>query len=371
MKIPVLARRALGVIGAAALLSACARNGAQSSAFVPNAGITANGSPLVRGATSLDTARSGDHVSWIDPDAKRGTLLYVPTNGFLGGGLYGVYVFTWPRLKLAGTMTTNYAMGGACSDTKGNVYIVISGYSSTQAAQVREYSHQGDLLNTYIDNEGSPGSCAVNPKNGDLAVANVVGPLTGYFYEPGNLLIYSSSSSAPTVLTNSSEDNYDSVGYDQHGHLWEDGSTKGGSFLLSSCTKESCTTIPVSGATINFPGSLLWDQTGRTWLVFDIACNRPSSNSGLCSYTISGTGFIGSKTTYNNYEGGATCDSGQDVLTPDHKYIVGGDAAINCGYTAPTVENWAYPAGGQPTKDYIFEGTPDASPSGAAFSIKS
>jgi hypothetical protein len=351
MRIPSFRREVCAVL-AAALLASCA-NGASSGALVPaTGGVTLSNSPAAR-ATH--------------------TVLFVVMNGQAGIGFYGVDIFSWPALKLVGTLSGfNDALGGACSDAKGNVYVIVSGYTASQPPVIEEYSQQGKLLNTYTDSDGIPSSCAVNPTNGDLAVANFLGDGScGYScYYPGNLVIYSSSSSTPKVLTNSTEQNYQYPAYDPNGHLWETGVDIYRTAQLYSCRKAHCKAIAFSGGTIHFPAGLQWAKTFKTWIIFDSACNRPNHNNGACSYLVSNQGALTSKTTYSTYKGGATCNIGEAVLTPNEEQVVSGDAEVGCGYTSSTVDVWGYPAGGDPIKDYIFQGSMYATPTGIAFSTK-
>ncbi len=359
MKLPSLPRLA-GTLLATALLGGCA-NGVPSSTIVPTTG-----------STSLRQAGLPRDASWISPGAASAhTLVYVAMNGEGGVGFYGVEIFAWPSLKLVGKIAHYGSVGGACSDSNGNVYIILNGYATSTFPAIEKFSHGGKLLSTYTDSNGRPNGCAVNPQNGDLAVTNFLG--LGYCGEscwyPGNLVVYSSPSSPPTVYTNSTEQNYFYPAYDPKGNLWETGGDNVGTTWLYSCASGSCNETALSGATIHFPAGLQWVKSLKSLMIFDAACNRPSSNSGSCGYLVSSQGLLSSKTTYDNFQGGATCNIGQAVLAPNGKSVVSGDGETFCGYTPSTLDAWAYPAGGNPTTYRAFKSN-YAFPTGIAFSTK-
>lgn len=81
------------------------------------------------------TAQHSDHSrSRMAPDAKTNDLLYVSDVG-----TNDVYVYSYPKLKLEGTLTGFATPDGECVDMAGNVFITNFG---TQ--QIFEYAHGGD-----------------------------------------------------------------------------------------------------------------------------------------------------------------------------------------------------------------------------------
>lgn len=345
---------ALGVLAAAALLVGCTSNGgSQSAGLTPSSGTNPATSPL--GAETLtrqahqpsDTyigvrwmgaVRPDRQKSWISPDAQRAPRLLFMSDTATDT----VDAFTMPDMQFKGKLTGFNQPQGECSDTQGNVYI-----TNTQANQVLEYSRTGALLNTYSDTYGYPVGCAVNPLNGDLAVTDIIG-LTGH----GQLLIYTSPSSSPTVLINPDQYNYYFVGYDIHGDLWEDGRTAKGAYILSGCGGFVCHTINLSGGTINFPGAVQWDQKEYSWVLFDQLCG---GKHAACSYWVSGSGVLGNATNYVIFNGDPACDLIQGVVAAYGKqYTAGADTegsgCANAGNSS--INRWQYPAGGTPT-DYL------------------
>ena len=120
----------------AALVSGC--GGSQSS-------------PLNAPAIGASANRT---QSWIDPAAKKQSLLYVSsvlTND--------VYIYSYKTQQLVGTLTGFSTPYGICADKAGNVWIVNDG-----AQQVVEYAHGGTSPILTLSDPGEyPEGCAVIP----------------------------------------------------------------------------------------------------------------------------------------------------------------------------------------------------------------
>lgn len=190
---------------------------------------------------------------------------------------------------------------GECVDRPGNIYIV-----DAFADTIEEYSRAGEPIATYPNDYGYGVSCAVNPTNGELALTND----TGFRGGDGQVMIFSNSTSPPTILTNPEQAQYWFAGYDPSGDLWVDGYpvdiTQNNKFIMSSCNASSCSTVPISNGAINTAGAVQWDSIRGTWTVFDLYCK---GEQGSCSYPVSGTGVLGSPTTYTNYNGTVACQN--------------------------------------------------------------
>lgn len=374
MRISRSATYALGVMAAAALLAGCNGSGSQVSGVTPvsGAGATRVASPLSHkldpSATFLGVKWAGNvrpdrHKSWISPDVRRAPRLYFASDA----GSDDVYIYTMPDMALKGTLTGFDEPQGECSDTKGNIYVV-----NTSGLDVLKYSRTGTLLATYNVPQSSvtayPAGCAVNPTNGDLAVTIIVKVTGTSVLEPGEVLIYTSPSSTPTAVSNPSQAKYYFAGYDSGGDLWVDGETAltSGTFILSYCGATSCSTIPLTGGTIYFPGAVEWDNVRSTWVVFDQSCNDAET---ACSYPVSGSGALGTATAYSNATGsGTSCDVIQAVIAANGKnYVAGGNFVAGSPCTgSTTATRWGYPAGGTPTNF----ATGSLEPIGAAVSTK-
>lgn len=357
------ASHALAAVLSAAAIAACGTS--EPTGLASWASLTANGSatllPLTRqyGYHSvLDvllpapfSARRQDYPkSWISPEVRQARQIY-----FAGDTMYNsVRMFRLPDMKLLGTLTVPEPMG-MCSDDQGNVYIVRG-----QPAEVAEYSHTGVLKNSYKDPYGGPLGCAVNPRNGDLAVTN--NKIGSYNYG-GSVLIYSSPSSRPKFRRNPAQMSYSFAGYDSAGHLWVDGFSFSGAFIVSDCSSAPCKTVNITGGVIYFAGAVQWDEGSRDWIIFDQMCN---GGYGACSYPVSNNGVLGSRTVYNNYRGGPACDITQGVIGKDH-FVVGSDFEY-CGYVKASFGRWSYPLGGKP-RAYSIDHDNEATPDGAAISV--
>ncbi len=359
---------ALGALAAAALLAGCNGNGGpQASGLTPSSGANLAGysrdvNPLTQDDSSMSDTFAGvtwngdvqpdSHQSWVSPDVQRAPRLLFVSDVQTDD----VYIFTMPDMNLKGTITGFNQPQGECSDRHGNIYV-----ANTRATEVKEYSRTGTLLNTYPDKQGYPVGCAVDPVNGDLAVTNI----RGFRHAPGQVLIYKSPSSKPSVLTNPKQYSYYFDGYDIYGHLWVDGRDARKNYMLSGCNASRCRTIKLSGGKVYFPGAVQSDQQLFSWVVFDQLCG---GKSAACSYWVSDGGALGKSTNYRKYKGGAVCDLIQGVVAAyGMKYTAGADYQSNrCRKGGSYEGRWQYPAGGTPT-NYT---TNVSSPVGAAISTK-
>ncbi len=368
----IISRRgsyALGVLAAVALFAGCNSNGgSQVSGLTPSSGTNSANSNSTNlrsrshrdpsdtfvGVKWIGNVHHDRRKSWVSADVQRAPrLLFVSDDGN-----DDVDIFTMPDMKLKGTITDFNQPQGECSDKHGNIYV-----ADTQATQVEEFSRTGKLLSAYADSYGYPVGCAVNPVNGNLAVANFVG-----FKGHGQVLIFSSPSSTPTMLTNPKQYFYSFLGYDIHGDLWVDGRDDTKKYILSDCSGAfACETVSLSGGTIYFPGAVQWDQKEYSWVLFDQRCGNTNA---ACSYWVSGSGVLGQATNYQNYDGGPLCDMIQGVVAAYGKqYTAGSDYEnASCDAGNSSVNRWQYPAGGEPTDYITMPLAKSFQPAGAAIS---
>jgi hypothetical protein len=344
-------------VAAAAVLSACSGGAPQSSGLTPSAGTHGPSYPRHRlsdtfaGVKMVGAVRPDHHKSWVSPDVLRAPRLFFASDS----GTNDVYVYTMPAMALKGTLTGFSQPQGECADKAGNIWV-----TNTNAFQVVELSRSGSVMNTISDSYGYPIGCAIDPTNGAIAVADIVSKGSG----AGQVLVYATPSSKPTVLTNPKQHYYYFVGYDPGGDLWVSGRTSKKAYILSGCGASSCGTIPLSGGTIYFPGAVMWDNVAGTWVVFDQSCG---GTSAACSYTVNGSGALGTPVTYLNYDGVAVCDLIQATIAAyGQKYVAGGDYEY-CGGAASGFNRWSYPAGGTPTN---YNASSALLPTGSAISTK-
>jgi hypothetical protein len=238
------------------------------SRFVLSLGITAAILPACSAfPTTTVTPRSVPHIARRTASTA---LLYV-----VGGG---VYIISYPKGQLIGTITNIRDPQGACSDKNGNVFI-----TAYITENVLEYAHGGTTPIAKLEDFGYyPLGCAVDPTTGNLAVANQAG-MGG---AGGNVAIYTNAKGKPTYYNT-----YNSAwcAYDQHGDLFV--VSTGGS--LSEMPAGSKSFIPislsVSGQGIQWDGQYLALVNPSSKVVYRVAI---SGSSGTVVATVKFSGLI-------------------------------------------------------------------------------
>jgi hypothetical protein len=293
---------AIGLLTIAALIAGC--SGPQSP-------------PLNAPAIGATAKRA---QSWIEPTAKKQSLLYV--SSVLTGD---VYVYSYATQQLVGTLTGFSTPYGLCADKAGNVWIVNDG-----ASQVVEYAHGGTRpIATLSDSGEYPEGCSVDPTTGNLAVTN--------FYSAtgaGSVSIYAGAQGSPQIYSDPSMENYRFCGYDAHGNLFVDGVNSSSDFVLAE--------LPAGGATftnvnftqkIEWPGGVQWDgkhvAVGDTDTGTIYRTNAKGKVSG--STQLSGSDYVNQFWIIS----GAKKSKGASVIAPSQD---GGVVGI-----------YKYPAGGSPS----------------------
>jgi hypothetical protein len=136
-------------------------------------------------------------------------------------------------------------------DKNGNVWI-----TNFVGQNMVEYAHGGATpIKTLADEEGYPAACSVDRVTGDLAVANAYARRS----RSGSVLIFDDASGTPTEYTSPVLYYYDSVGYDAHGDLFVDGTTRNGRFGLIELGKsrQNFKTIALDKQ-VSFPIGVEW-----------------------------------------------------------------------------------------------------------------
>jgi hypothetical protein len=218
------------ILGPLALLAACSASNTTST-VVPQAPQSAALHPALNDANGK---RAYVYVS----DAGAGT----------------VQVFTWPKLKSIGTLTGFSEPQGLCSDGD-HVFV-----ANTEALNLLEYAGGGKSpIATLADPDGFPAGCSVDPKTGDLAVANIINASGG---TPGNVVIFKNATGTPKEFSNPQLLEAFSVQYDGSGDLFASGIGSSGKAALAELPagakhlKIICSSLTGASA---FPGSLAWD----------------------------------------------------------------------------------------------------------------
>ncbi len=306
MNILSLARYAVGVSAAAAMLAAC--NGSQSSGTaavpgVPQQNAAHHGSHLqpslallkmmnARGiAVPMRARHSGRYSkSWMSPLAKHTQyLLYVAD---IDTGQYDVFNYKSQAGNLYGNVTGFEFAGASCSDSSGNVYII-----DLDAGTLSEFAHGSSTATATVSIEGfdEPLACSVNPVNGDIALPAFGG---------GYVTIMQGGISGSQIEVATPYPYSEGGGYDPSGNLFIENSDSssarenGNVIYLEECAA-TCTTgstwqtisLPnqACGSPVCFMSQVMWD--GSALSLGDQAFDYPtySYGQGIYRVTVSGT----------------------------------------------------------------------------------
>lgn len=187
-----------------------------------------------------------------NPAAKTGALLYIsdPTKSI-------VNVYSYPQGELLNTLTAVEDPEGLCADEAGNVWVVETAYS-----KIVEFARGGTKpIATLADGYEYPDGCAVNRRNGDLAVANN----NDGGSDPGSVAIYQGARGAPTIYSDRAIWFVYFLDYDAGGNLFVDGTSwnnRGRRFRFAELSRgaNKIVNLKVSGAKIEFPGDVQYNN---------------------------------------------------------------------------------------------------------------
>lgn len=180
---------------------------ASLTAAIAFSGCAMTGSNPVIGTAPATAGRAAHgERSWMAPGVAAQDLLYVSN----GNGIVNVYRY-WQH-DLVGELIDFTQPQGECADAKGDVYV--TDYS---AGDIDEYAHAGKTALRVIDESGyNPYACAIDPKTGDLAVANFG---KGGYYTQGSVAIYKHASGKPRYYSSKDLYHVNGVAYDNYGDL--------------------------------------------------------------------------------------------------------------------------------------------------------
>jgi hypothetical protein len=335
MNAPTLVRYLLS-IGAAVLLTGC--GGSQPPI----------GAPGAMPQTSALATHADRGKSWMLPEAKNSDLLYVTnSNG-------DVSIYRYQQQKLVGVLTGFTLPLGECADKMGNVYIV-----DFRAETISEYAHGGrEPINTIDDSPYRPYGCAVDLKNGNLAIANDEEGYSG----KGNVAIYIRETGSPVYYT-ATFSRYQSCAYDNEGNLLTtDGFASGADFAWLPKNGKKLADIEVKGGSSEGGGfagvqSIAWH--GKYFVIdtslyggsaiYRIRIKNNRGHSVGTTYLGGNAGVLGELAIYNGNSQGA-------------EVVGGGDES-----SESLVDYWKYPTGGSPIAE-ITNGLDG--PFGVAISLK-
>lgn len=272
-----------------------------------------SGTPQVGapGAAAYSDAR-------IDAQPKQGTLLYlsdVNSNT--------VSIYSYPKLRLVGTLSDLGMPRAECADGAGNVWV-----SDEATASIVEYAHGSTEPTVSLDTPGRPGGCSVNPRNGDLAVTGGRnGTLLGVFHRSKHGRWRDAATYTDAAMTAA---NF--CAYDADGNLFIDGTAKGGTFALAELPHKGKALQNLNvDQQIATPGGMIWDGS---YLAVGDSGVTPSV---IYQFSVSGSAAV--------VAGSTTLDGSKSV----RQFAIAGSRLIGPDYGAP-VSIWNYPAGGSPIK---------------------
>lgn len=292
--------------------------GAMALAFA--AACSGGSAPVLPGASAAGTAPALK-------GAARENLLYVSddTSGT-------VYMYSYPWGKLKGKLTNFAGPSSICTDDAGHVWILES-----QTSEIVEYDHGGTKPIATLHDPGYwPNDCAVNPKSGDLAVANVfMADAPGS--SPGNLVVYEKAKGRPHAFTTTTMNNEMFVTYDPDGNLYVDGFAAYNEFALVELPAGSKSLTAITVDQSISPGDtadVKWD--GKYLAIGDASVNT------LYQIKVSGTrGKTVGRTTLDGVSSGYL----SHICFPKFKRKTGQPGRVIVPNNT-TVGYWAYPAGG-------------------------
>ena len=282
--------------------------------------------PLV--ATASGGARSSQSApqhSWMAPHLQSVDLLYVSDeNG-------SVYVYSYPKGQLVGTLTGFSNPAGVCSDESGNVFI-----TDTPTTEIFKYAHGGKKpIASIVDSGGYPEGCAVDATTGDLAVTN---------YEaivrkgPGNITIFSNGTRTSTTYSDPAVNAFLFCGYDGAGNLYADGINAGtteSEFVELARGGTQLSNIRLNNR-VAFPGGVQWRDGAL--VIEDVSTDR------VYRVAISGSKGRVTRTTILKRDRSNLLAQfwiqGRTIILPDGK----------TSRQANKVGFWPYSDGGAPTK---------------------
>jgi hypothetical protein len=345
-----MARYALGVVAASAILSACSA-GSQNS-LAPGTGV--NPSALHGGvlaalrlsirSNNVMVGHSGvAHAFNHIPKGKKTTLLYVSDEG--NGS---VEVYDYPSGKEVGAATGFEYPYGECSDKKGDVFV-----ADFELGTLSELKYGSTTATTFASGLTYPIGCSVD-KQGDIAVSQFEGGAEG----TGSVMIYAKGSKTGTPVDGPSLTWPPS--YDAKGNLYVEGEggSCGGSYAkcVAYLAKggSSFSTVTLSGATIDFPGSVERDsknmlfgdqeyQGNYTTGIYTAKCKgascKVSGTTELTDNCFSGSEPYNDTVQWAEYSKKPNLQSQGKV-----KQVAGGN--LDC---SGRFNMWNFPAGGNPT----------------------
>lgn len=311
MKFTSLATYALGVSVAAALIAGCS-NGSSSLSAPSN--VTNTGVPFVPVTADKENNKK-----------KKPLYQFMTTMG-------GILAYDYPE-NVRPIRQFDGGGSGECADVlygtaKRDFWVTAPGSES-----IEEFNVDGSSpIKTLTTSAGEPVGCAMNPRNGYLAVT-IIGN--------GDIVYFPHATGSGIVgHTQLAEAFYD--GYDDNGSLFVDGLNRSGAFELIDQSPGSHTpeTITTSN-TVLFPGAVQWD--GKYITVTDQEAHAiyrytVRGTQATLEGTVSLTGSSDCTQTWLGSSGLVYCPDGGNNDGEVYEYPAGGSpvATLMTGNSADT-----------------------------------
>jgi hypothetical protein len=274
-------------------------------------------------------SRTLRHGSWMRRDASSGNLLYVADSKD-----NAVDVYTYPAGTPAGSLTGFVGLAYVCVDGAGDVFVPSYGSSV-----VYVYAHGGTKpIRTLQDPRATPYSCSIDPKTGDLAVANYLLKNS----TSGNVVIYRHAKGQPQAHELYGLQNEYFCAYDNAGDLFvEGGGPVGGGDPVALEELPRGTRLFSTVALENvpaYPNGLQWDGN---YLALGTGTLAGPSSGDTYIYHVQISQFV-AKTiaTTALKENGPTANF----------FIDGSTVLVSGGELQSDVELFPYPKGGAPSQ---------------------
>lgn len=244
-------------------------------------------------------------------------LLYVSD-----AGNDNVSFFTYPKLKLVGTLSGFGAVRGLCGNKGGDVYVV-----DAQNDEVIRYKHGATAPSKILYDQGyHPNGCAIDPVTGKMAVT-----LTAQSGGPGVLALFTHAGGRPVYYGTANIATPAYCAFDNQGNLFIDGTDKNGNFAFGEMPVDYHTVFTVTlNQAIAVPGGIQWD--GSYIAVGDEGAG--SDNSTIYRFTVSG--FAGT------LQGTVRLNASSQVA----QFWIGKAKVVGPNSGSTHVKLWTYPAGG-------------------------
>jgi hypothetical protein len=341
----MLSVRSIVVVAAAGILAGCSAASSQSTMNPSTTAGAQQGTSAQQRAHGILSALPNFAApasvirgkSWMSPDAKKSSLLYVADEA---AGV--VDVFSYPQGKPEGTLSGGFnAPSAVCTNKAGDVYI-----ANGNSMSVDVYAHGGTSPLRVLTLPGFPElSCSVDQKSGDFAIGALLSA------GGSEIAVFKGGAGTPKIYAPPNQYGLPGCAYDPKGNLYCDAYPNSeDNYLLFELPKNKSTlsTVTVSGAGGLEAGPMQWDGKG---LAFGPGAQSTIYQIGL---TKSGGSITGSTVLNGAGDVWQFWIDGKRLVGPTY----GGSAGSIVGY-------FKYPVGGSPTKTITGFSQPGAAVSTA------